>query len=162
MKGRRQIDPAEARLRLIRGVQAMRRKLELEDVEYRDLVERISGVHGTPRRSAGDCSIPQLAAIAAELRAKERGPGAKAGQQWVGRPKGDLAPQLAKIEALLADHRREWDYAHTLAQRICKVHRVEWCKPDQLAKIIAALQIDANRHPERSRSARRRGRKEPH
>ena len=144
--------PAKRRLSLIRGIQAMRRKLELEDVEYRDLVERVSKQHGAAVRSAGDASLAQLGAIAAELRAKEGKPGQSAhnARVWAGKPKGDLSPQLSKVEALLADAGREWAYAHSVARRVCKVERVEWCNPDQLAKVIAALQIDADRRARRA------------
>ena len=62
-----------------------------------------------------------------------------------GRPNSELPPQLGKIGALLADARRPWAYSHAVARRICKVERIEWCNKDQLASVIAALQIDANR-----------------
>lgn len=144
-------DPAKQRLRYIKGIQAMRRKFHLEDVEYRDLVERISRQHGPAVRSAGECTLAQLSAIATELRKKEQQPEqrAKAARGWAGRPKGDMAPQVAKIEALLADAGREWAYAHSVAKRICKVNRVEWCNTEQLGKLIAALQIDAHRRQRR-------------
>ena len=57
---------------------------------------------------------------------------------------------LGKVEALLADAGREWAYAHSVARRVCKVERIEWCNPDQLAKVIAALQIDADRRARRA------------
>lgn len=160
----RHVDYArQARKRTLGAIHATAHTLGLEEDVYRDLVERVSGEHGTPHRSAGSCTQVQLDAIANELRRQAGQPARAAGQtrQWAGKPKGDLSPQLQKIEALLADRGREWAYAHALAGRLCKgVSRVEWCTPDQLAKVIAALQIDAQRHPDRSRSARRR-RKEP-
>ena len=149
---KRHENPADVRLRRIRAVQAMRRQLDLEDVEYRDLVARVSKLYGSEVRSAGDCSLAQLLAIGDELRRKIGKPAEKArnARVWAGKPKGDLTPQVGKIEALLADAGREWAYAHSLAKRLCKVTRVEWCNPDQLAKIIAALQIDADRRARRA------------
>ncbi len=123
-------------------VMAGRKQLNLDKDVYRDIVERVSAEHGPPVRSAGDCSPAQLEALAKELRRM-------AGRQWEGRPKGDLCPQLQKIEALLADAGREWNYARAIVRRVCKVDQLEWCNPAQLSKVIAAMQIDANRRHKR-------------
>lgn len=55
------------------------------------------------------------------------------------------SPQIRKIEALLADAKRPWKYADAMAQRMFKVDRVTFCRPDQLTKLIAALTYDAQR-----------------
>lgn len=146
MKPRREAPDAE-RLRRIRSIQATRRQLELEDNEYRDLVARVSKEHGPEQRSAGDCNLAQLRAVANELQKRAGKPAGNAAnaRQWRGRPKGDLTPQLGKVEALLADAGREWAYAHAVAKRLCRVERVDWCNPAQLSKVIAALQLDADR-----------------
>lgn len=104
---------------------------------------------GMARLSAAPAS-----AIANELRRLD-GISAKAthaAQRWAGRPKGELSPQLSKIEALLADSHRKWEYAHAVARRMFRVTRLEWCNPEQLCKVIAALQIDANRRIRRESS----------
>lgn len=153
-KFRRRMDPAVARKRILGAIHATASALHLEDDVYRDLVERVSAEHGTPQRSAGKCTEVQLKAIANELR-RLSGEPARAAEQaktWSGRPKGDLDPQVAKIEALLADAGREWAYAHAVAKRVCKVNRVEWCNEVQLAKLIAALQIDADRRQRRAQA----------
>lgn len=139
------------RLVTIRAIQAMRRKLDLDDGAYRDLVERLSAGLGPAVRSAGDCSQGQLDAIAAELRQKLGQPV----RTWKGKPKAvpvDREARMRKIEALLADQGRQWEYAHALAQRIAKVDRLEFCDAVGLGKIIAALEYDIRRHPERSRT----------
>ena len=60
--------------------------------------------------------------------------------RYPGRPKnmdhGSRAAQLKKIEALLTVGKKEWKYAHTLAQRICKADRIEWVPDHLLYKII--------------------------
>ncbi len=55
------------------------------------------------------------------------------------------AAQLQKIEALLTVGGKPWSYADALAQRICRVDRVEWVPDDQLYKIITALRKQAQR-----------------
>lgn len=147
MSARRTELAAKARKRTLAAIHAASHKLGLADDVYRDLVQRVSAEHGTAQRSAGSCTPIQLNAIANELRRLGGMPAkaAQAARDWAGRPKGDLSPQVGKIEALLADAGREWAYAHSVAKRICKVNRVEWCNTEQLGKLIAALQIDANR-----------------
>lgn len=144
---------AQARKRTLGAIHAMAHKMGLAEDVYRDLVQRVSAEHGEAQRSAGKCTPRQLDAIANELR-RLGGQAARETQnarQWAGRPKGTLSPQLAKIEALLADAGREWAYAHALAGRLCNgVARVDWCRPDQLGKVIAALQIDADRRAGRT------------
>ena len=140
------------RKRVLAAIHAAASKLGLSDDVYRDLVARVSAEHGPAQRSAGKCTPRQLDAIANELRRLGGMPArqAEASRVWRGKPKGDLSPQLTKVEALLADAGREWAYAHAVCKRVCKVNRLEWCNPEQLAKVIAALQIDANRRAKRS------------
>lgn len=59
----------------------------------------------------------------------------------------DRQGMLRKIDALLLDARPQRDraYADALARRMCKVDRLEFCTPEQLRKIVAALSIDQKR-----------------
>jgi phage gp16-like protein len=147
-------DPARAskmRLAAIRAIQAMRRQLDLAEDVYRNLVESSSAPHGCAVRSAGACNQAQLDAVAAKLRQLLGQPASG----WKNKPKDQslmVQALMRKIEAQLADQGREWDYGHALAQRICKVDRLEFCTPADLHKVIAALDYDAKRHPERSRT----------
>ncbi|WP_179258718.1 gp16 family protein [Burkholderia aenigmatica] len=58
---------------------------------------------------------------------------------------GSRAQRLQKIEALLAASGRPWSYLNGMVKRICKVDAIEFCDGEMLGKLIAALQIDANR-----------------
>lgn len=135
------------RRRQLAAIHVAKKALGLDDDVYRDLVARVSAGHGPAVRSAGDCSPAQRSAILRELARLQGEPAERALQArtWAGKPKGNLSPQLAKVEALLADAGREWAYAHSLAHRMFDVERVEWCNPDQLRKVIAALVYDARR-----------------
>jgi phage gp16-like protein len=53
--------------------------------------------------------------------------------------------ELTRIEALLADAGRPWDYGKTLALRMYKKQALEFCSPGELAGIVAALDKDAIR-----------------
>ena len=60
-------------------------------------------------------------------------------------PAPDRAGQIKKIEALLADAGRPWAYLGGMLKRICKVDKIEFCTPDMLHKLIAALSYDQQR-----------------
>ena len=47
--------------------------------------------------------------------------------------------------ALLADGKKPWAYAHAMAKRMFGVDRVEWLSDEHMHKLVAALQIAANR-----------------
>ena len=147
-------NPAAYRRSILAAIHVLAgpKHLALEKELYRDVVERVSGEHGKGVRSAGDCDVLQLEAIVKELRRLTGSTtgSAQIGREWPERPKGELSPQMGKIEALLADAGRQWAYAHAIAKRVCKVDKLEWCTPDQLQKVIAAMQADANRRAKRA------------
>jgi len=62
----------------------------------------------------------------------------------------ERAPKLAKIEALLAEAGRPWEYAIGMAKRMYNKDALEWCGHEQLSGIIAALVKDAQRHGRRT------------
>ena len=66
------------------------------------------------------------------------------------RPAGEKRDQLAKIQAFLAEAKRPDSYADGMSKRMFGVEKVEWCTPEQLGKIIAALAYDARRHDRRT------------
>ena len=47
--------------------------------------------------------------------------------------------------ALLAELGYHWNYAHSMARGMFKVDRVEWLTDEHLHKLVAALQMHANR-----------------
>lgn len=72
----------------------------------------------------------------------------KGRRDYPGKPKNvplDRKAQIGKIEALLTVGGKEWNYAHSLAKRICKSDRIEWVPDGQLYKIITALRKQAQR-----------------
>lgn len=116
-------------------------QLAMDDATYRDLLWQVAGC-----LSAADLNPLQRAKVIARMQQLGFMEANQAKGKHPGRPRStDAVPMLGKVEALLADAGREWAYAHSLARRMCRVGRLEWCRPDQLGKIIAAMQIDANR-----------------
>ncbi|MDX2110601.1 MAG: phage protein GemA/Gp16 family protein [Verrucomicrobiota bacterium] len=51
----------------------------------------------------------------------------------------DRHAQGTKIQALLLDNQRTWEYADGIAKRMYSLERIEWCRPPELQAIITAL-----------------------
>lgn len=122
-----------------------RKRLRLDDDTYRQLLQRVAGV-----RSAADLDAKGRAQVLDELR-RLTGEGARQMRTAAHAPGEPVRvaeatqAMVAKVGALLAELGKSWNYAHGTAKRMFKVQRVEWLRPDQLHKLVAALQISANR-----------------
>lgn len=108
----------------------------LEDEARRAIVRQVTGC-----ASMADCTLQQLGDILDHL---NRGKAGYAGRKRV-TPAADRAPLLSKVDALLAElHRVTGDikplsYADGVARRVCKRTSLDFCDPDDLKKVVAAL-----------------------
>ncbi|PVX80033.1 gp16 family protein [Paraburkholderia unamae] len=118
-----------------------KQQLGLDDETYRVMLRSVGDVD-----SARDLTPASAARVLAHL---ERSGFKPTGGGRRPRVAAGRAAQLAKIEALLADAGRSWDYVNGMVKRICKVDAIEFCNGDALAKLIAALQIDSKRREAR-------------
>jgi phage gp16-like protein len=68
-------------------------------------------------------------------------------RRWGNKPAvtADKTALMGKLEALLADNKLPWAYADGMSKRMFKVDKVAWIKPDQLRRLVSALQISVNR-----------------
>ena len=140
---RRPRTPVVDRNRQLGRIHAGKKALGLDDDTYRCLLERVTG-----KRSSADMTHLERQAVITELvRLGFKVEDAAARKRvFAGKPKNVAeVPMLRKVEALLADNHRPWSYAHSMAKRMFHVNRVEWLHDDQLHKLVAALQTDANR-----------------
>lgn len=64
--------------------------------------------------------------------------------------KSDRAAKLGKIEALLAEAARPWEYAISMAKRMYKKEALEFCDHAQLTGIITALVKNAKKEGRRT------------
>lgn len=118
-------------------------QLGMDDSTYRDLLRRVTGKDSSAAMSVGEREqvIGELKRLGFSDTRRKSG-----SEVFAGRPAtADGTPMLRKIEALLTDAGRPWNYAIAMSKRMFKVERLEWLKGDQLHRLIAALQIDANR-----------------
>lgn len=106
-------------------------QLGLDETTYRTMLREVGGVD-----SAADLDGPGRRRIIAHLKAR----GARLGR--AGAPKrgaDDRQPLIGKIDALLAAMALPRAYADGCARHMFGIARLEWCDPDQLRRIVAAL-----------------------
>lgn len=141
----------DARMSALATIHIGRQRLGMAEDVYRDMLERISGQHGQPHRTAAKCSRRQLAAILDEMR--RLGFEAKPSPKTRGKPRNfeQLPEYITKIEALLAEIKAPWSYADAIARRMFGIERVAWCRnASQLRKILAALDYEAKKQAQLS------------
>jgi phage gp16-like protein len=129
--------PADLRKKQLARIHASKKAMGLDDETYRDLLERVTG-----KRSSAVLDDAQRDAVLKELarlQKQYRRPG-QPDQALI-----DAKPMLQKVNALLADSKRPWSYAHAIAEQMHSIKRVEWLDDTQLHALVAAMQIDANR-----------------
>lgn len=127
---------ADTRARELGMIHVAKKQLRLDDDVYRDMLWSIARV-----RSAADLDAAGREAVIAHL----KGRGFKSTTKRRARPPADRAALVAKIRALLIAADRADAYADGIAKHMFRVERFEWCDPDQLRRIVAALNYDAKR-----------------
>lgn len=121
------------------------KQLRLDRETYVALLQRVAGVE-----SAGKLDGRGRAAVLDELR-RLAGEGQRQMRNALSLPdapqnvREEIGGMVAKVGAILAETDKSWNYAHGTARRMFHVQRVEWLRADQLHRLVAALQISANR-----------------
>lgn len=138
------------RNRQLAAIHASANKLGMDDGLYRDLLQRVTG-----ERSAAKLDAATRTKVLAELR-RLAGDNVRRMREAVPAPgapenvRKEVAGMVAKIGAMLAEAGREWAYAQGMARRMFKVQRVEWLTPEQMRRLIAALNYDKQRRRKRA------------
>lgn len=134
---------SDRRRRDIARIHILSKLLGLSEDERRDVIFAIA-----QKRSCSDLDFTGLARVRAHLeqRALARG---KIEPRRPGRPRNmhdrDRGPMLRKVEALLLDAKRPWNYAHAMAKRMFHVDRVDFLSAYQLHALVVALVQDQKR-----------------
>jgi len=127
------------------------RKLRLDRETYVALLQRVAGV-----RSSADLDGPGRGRVLNELR-RVSDEGRQQMRNAVNMPdapqnvREEIASMVSKVGAILAESGKSWAYAHGTSRRMFKVHRVEWLRPDQLHRLVAALSYDQRRRRKESK-----------
>jgi phage gp16-like protein len=144
----RMID-ADARKRELAAIHVAKKQLGLDDDTYRTMLFTL-----TRKRSAGDLDHAERQAVIEHLR--RRGfvrlvppPGLSGDHGTKPIVPAERQELVNKIEALLADAARPWNYARAMAKRMFKVDKLEWATAAQLHSLVAALEYDRRRREAR-------------
>ncbi|TKI08644.1 gp16 family protein [Martelella alba] len=129
---------------LIGAIKAGQAFLQWDDDTYRHVLYRLTG-----KTSSTRCSLEELQKLREYMH--EQGFPRKVAKRHGRRPNPGLSKRqvLGKIEALLADAGRPWDYAQTMCQHMFQVQRLDWLTQEQFTKLMQALIIDAKRRGKR-------------
>lgn len=130
-----------SRNRQLGSIHMAAKRAGLDDAGYRDMLWAVARV-----RSAADLDFPGRMRVIDHLNGVTHAEPEKAR-----RPTPcDLNSAMARrVTALLRAAGRVDAYADGVARRMFKVHFWEWCRPDQLHKLLSALEIDKARRIER-------------
>ena len=126
----------ERRRKELAMIHIARKQLGIDEADYRSMLSSVAGVV-----SAADLDhdgrekvldhLRQCGFIPAHKSAKASGMHLK--------PSADRSPYLGKIGRLLTEMDLSWAYADGIAKRMFGVRFVRWLRPDQLQKVLIAL-----------------------
>ncbi|MDP1681058.1 MAG: regulatory protein GemA [Burkholderiales bacterium] len=120
----------DIRKRELAQIHIAKAQLGMDDETYRAMLWTIARV-----KSAADLDWAGRKRVLDHFKAS----GAKLGGLRAPRAAPDRAGLVGKIGAQLTDMSLPWAYAHGMAKHMFKLEKVEWCSPEQLRKIVAAL-----------------------
>ncbi|HDC2287785.1 TPA: regulatory protein GemA [Salmonella enterica] len=124
---------------LIRIIHTGKSCLGWDDDTYRDVLFRQTG-----KRSARDCTVPELEKTVLYMRTQGFAPSSRGRRPRVATGRKAI---LSKIEALLAEAGRPWGYLDGIVERMLGEKKtVEWLDDEQIYKVMQMLIVDAARH----------------
>lgn len=139
------------RTRELAQIHIAKAQLGMDDDTYRSMLWAVGRVE-----SAANLDWAGRKKVLDHLKACGFKPKAKTTKHVQERPRNfgseERGQQLKKVEALLADAGRPWSYAESMARRMFKVDALEFCNPDHLQRLIAALSYDQTRRAKRASS----------
>jgi phage gp16-like protein len=133
------MNPDRLRQRDLARIHLAKKRLDLDDNIYRAMLLDLTG-----KPSAAEMDRRERWMVLQEMARL----GAFSGRPHPGKPLAptpEKAKLISKIEAQLAEEGRPWAYVNAMAKRMFGVDLVQWCHPDQLRKLVAALAYDARR-----------------
>lgn len=129
----------DMRNRELAQIHIAKKDLGLDDETYRDMLFTIARV-----RSSGELDHAGRRRIIEHLQARGWKP--KAGVKPKVANKGSSKTALiSKIGALLTVLEKPWAYADGMAAKMFKVEKIIWLTPQQLHKLVAALEYSKKR-----------------
>jgi phage gp16-like protein len=124
---------------LIARIHIAKKDLGLDDDTYREMLNAATG-----QTSCKDMHISDLFKVMEHLKQL----GYKSKRSGYGKrpnPAQGNKALMSKVEALLADRKLHWNYAHSMAKHMYGVEKVDWLESEQLISVITALTNQAKK-----------------
>lgn len=134
------MNAARLRQRDLARIHLVKKQLGLDDETYRELLVGLTG-----KSSAADMTNQERWTVIREMSHLRAQTPQQCRPEPPPTPRQEKARLLYKIESLLGERERPEEYANALAKHMFKVDLIQWCDPDQLRRIVAALVYDARR-----------------
>jgi phage gp16-like protein len=129
------VKQSDPRRRELAAIHCRKKELGLDEETYRAMLWTVARVH-----SSRDLDAAGRRAVLDHMRSRS---GDRRLQNSDSRDRG---PLLRKIKAMLDARDRKIAYADGMARKMFHTARVEWCTPEQLKRIVAALVYDQRRY----------------
>lgn len=130
---------------LMAKIHIAKKDLHLDDDTYRDVLWRVTG-----KRSCSDMTIAQLESVVKDMQSSGFKP--KAASKHGKKP--DVIKRrknlMSKIEAILADMGLHWNYAHSMADSMFQIKRLQFLSDKQLYKVTQALSVHQRREAKKA------------
>jgi phage gp16-like protein len=147
----RRVMPPDTRNRELAQIHIAKAQLGMADDTYRALLWTLGRV-----RSAAALDYAGRQRVLDHMRAcgfKARPPKPERPKDpawaWVNNAAPDRQAMLRKIAVMLQAAGREKSYVDGIARQMFRAERIEFCAPDQLHRIVAALEVDRRRREAR-------------
>lgn len=126
--------------KLISAIKFGQKWLGWDDITYRGVLQKLTG-----KSTSTKCTLEELQNVR-EYMHQQGYPRTKS-KKHGRRPNvaKDRKAVLGKIEALLTDAGRKWEYASSVADRMFSQPVIEWLTDEQLTKLMQSLIVDARR-----------------
>ncbi|WP_274369943.1 gp16 family protein [Morganella morganii] len=121
-------------------IKAAQQYLKMDDETYRRVLVRLTG-----KDSATKLTPDELGTVRDYFHAQ--GYPRRSPKKYGRKPNVPVSKKsvLNKIEALLADAGRPWEYAESMAERMFNRQKIVWLDHSELTKLMQALTIDQKR-----------------
>jgi phage gp16-like protein len=135
----------DTRRRELAQIHIAKAQIGLDDETYRAMLWTVGRV-----RSAANLDYAGRKAVLDHLKArgfKTEAPKEKRSSDWdwVNNAAADRKDMLRKIAVVLKDANREKAYVDAIAKQMFCIDLVEFCRPEQLHRIVSALEFDRRR-----------------
>ncbi|OBU12189.1 gp16 family protein [Morganella psychrotolerans] len=131
--------------KLVGIIKAAQQYLKVDDETYRSVLVRLTG-----KNSATKLTLDELSTVRDYFHAQ--GYPRRSPKKYGRKPNVPASRQavLNKIEAMLADAGRPWEYAEAMAKRMFERQKVDFLDHGELTKLMQALAIEQKRRRARA------------